>query len=113
MATVLALSFAAFACAVPEYKSVVTYPLRNSLGHVIGHKEILQDVRGGGELDHITLYAPRLGDKGDVVGYEESVPGGAVLRDLDGRRVGVRQIDLRSRGTNQQSPGVTTIFVTP
>ena len=92
---------------------MVIYPLRNAHGHVIGHKEILQDVRGGGEIDHITLYAPRLGDKGEVIGYEEPVPGGAVLHDLDGRRVGARQIDLRSRGANQQNPGVTTIFVTP
>ena len=31
---------------------------------------------------------PRLGERGKVVAYEERVKGGAVLRDLNGKRIG-------------------------
>jgi hypothetical protein len=55
-------------------------------------------------------YTPRLDAQGEVVGYEEtSAQGGTVLRDVNGRRVGVRYNDLRSRGTNPQGQGVTVI----
>jgi hypothetical protein len=54
---------------------------------------------------------PRLNEKGDVVGYEEPTPPrGTVLRGLDGRRVGLRYRDLRSRGTNPGGEGFTVII---
>ena len=102
----LALALAASGCSVMDYKSVGTQPLRNAQGHVIGHKEIL---RGNGErLTRIALYVPRL-EAGKVVGYEERIRGGTVLRSLEGRRIGARFVDLRSRGTNPGNKGLMII----
>jgi len=104
---VLALSLAVFGCSTPEFKSVSTHALKNERGHVIGHKEVLRDVRSGQDVEQITLYIPRIGERGEIVGYEEPITGGAILRDLDGRRTGARYVDLRSRGTNPYSEGLT------
>ena len=42
-----------------------------------------------------------------LVGLEwERVRGGTVLRDLNGRRIGARWLDVRSRGTNPQNKGL-------
>ena len=98
------------ACAAPELKPTGVYPLRNDEGHVIGHKQVLLDVRHGHEVDEILLYRPRLGPRGEVIGYEETMGDNAVLRDLEGRRIGTRQVDLRSRGSNPGNPGITTLF---
>ena len=38
---------------------------------------------------------------------------GVVLRDVNGRRVGVRYNDLRSKGTNPNNDGVTVIITKP
>ncbi|MGH8669137.1 MAG: hypothetical protein ACREUH_07855 [Burkholderiales bacterium] len=108
-----ALVFAASGCSMldtrsqyKDYRSVGVTPLKNAQGHVIGHKETL---RGNGEkLARLTLYVPRLED-GKVVGYEELVPGGSVLRSLNGRKVGGRFVDLRSQGTNPGNRGLTII----
>lgn len=90
----------------PDYKSVGVKPLRNAQGHVIGHKETLRN--NGDVATRIALYVPRL-EQGRVVGYEERVRGGAVLRNLEGRKVGGRWIDLRSRGSNPGNRGLTII----
>ena len=106
----LALTLAASGCSMlgtqPDYKSVGVQPLKNAQGHVIGHKETL---RGNGErLTRIALYVPRL-EGGKVVGYEERIRGGTVLRSLEGRRIGGRFIDLRSQGTNPGNKGLMII----
>jgi hypothetical protein len=89
-----------------EFRSAGVQPLKNARGHVIGHKETLRS--NGETLTRIALYVPRLED-GKVVGYEELVRGGAVLRNLEGRRVGGRFVDLRSQGTNPGNRGLTII----
>ena len=109
--TLILLCLLAAACAAPETRPVAVYPLTNDDGHVIGHKQVVSDLRTGTQLEEITLYAPRYSERGELVGYEEAVPNGAVLRTLDGRRIGVRQVDMRSRATNQANPGVTTLFI--
>jgi hypothetical protein len=103
---VLALALAASGCSVMDYKSVGTQPLRNAQGHVIGHKEILRN--NGERLTRIALYVPRL-EAGKVVGYEERIRGGTVLRSLEGRKIGGRFVDLRSRGTNPGNKGLMII----
>lgn len=102
----VSLALATGGCSVMDYKSVGTQPLRNAQGHVIGHKEVLRN--NGERLTRIALYVPRL-EGGKVVGYEERIRGGTVLRSLDGRKMGGRFIDLRSQGTNPGNKGLMII----
>lgn len=104
-AAILALSGCA-AFDARELRSAGVRPLKNVEGHVIGHKEILRS--NGEKVVRIALYVPRV-DDGRVIGYEERVPGGAILRNLQGRRVGGRFVDLRSQGTNPGNRGLTII----
>jgi hypothetical protein len=107
---ILAISLAAGGCSVLEYKPLGQETLKNAQGHVIGYRERLCDCGRGEELDRVVLFTPRLGERGKVVAYEERVKGGAVLRDLNGKRIGTRYADLRSRGTNARNPGLTIVF---
>lgn len=106
---VLALGLAAGACTVIETKPVAREDLRNAQGHVLGYKELMRDERTGEELAQITLFVPRLGERGEIVGYEELVRGGTVLHDLNGKRIGGRWLDVRSRGTNPQNKGLLIV----
>ena len=103
---VAVLGLAAGACTVMETKPVAREDLKNARGHVVGYKDLMVDSRSGEELAQLTLFVPRLGEGGEIVGYEERVRGGTVLRELNGKRIGVRWLDVRSRGTNPQSKGL-------
>ena len=107
-----AASVLAAGCSTVEFQQIGQEPLRNAQGHVIGQKEVLCDCRSGEELARISLYVPRY-DDGQLVGYEERVRGGSILRDLNGKAIGNRFIDLRSRATNQQNRGLIVVFVQP
>jgi len=48
------------------------------------------------ELAQIALFVPRVGERGNIIGYEERVRGGSVLRDLNGKKIGGRWLDVRS-----------------
>jgi hypothetical protein len=54
---------------------------------------------------------PKLGERRRVVAYEERIKGGVILRDLNGKRIGARYVDLRSRGSNARNGGLTIVFV--
>ena len=82
--------------------------LKNAQGHVIGYKDVMRDPATGEEVAQISLFVPRIED-GRVVGYEERVRGGSVLHDLNGKRIGGRLVDSRSRGTNPQSKGLLIV----
>ena len=84
--------------------------LRNDQGHVIGYKDMMRNERTGEVLAQVSLYAPVLGENGEIVGYEEQVRDGTIIRDLSGRSIGGRFSDLRSRGTNSKSKGLTIVF---
>jgi hypothetical protein len=71
--------------------------LKNFQGHVVGYKEMTRDAATGERITQISLYVPRLNDRGRIVGYEERVRGGSVLHDLYGKKVGGRFDDVRSR----------------
>ena len=104
---ILAMSLAAGGCSMLEQKALRTENLKNADGHVIGYVERLCDCSKGEELDRVVLFTPRLSVSGKVVAYEERIKGGVVLRDLNGRRIGARYVDLRSRGTNARNSGLT------
>jgi hypothetical protein len=104
---VLAAGFLAGGCAeTVEYHYIGTEAIRNEKGHVIGHKELLMDPRTGGEVEEVTNYIPLLDEKGQIVAYQEPTRSGMVIRNLEGRRIGARYTDLRSRGTNPGAEGV-------
>jgi hypothetical protein len=111
--SILALGLLAAACSTApvEYKYVGPGRelLKNADGHVVGQKEMLRDADTGERFEHVTYFTPRKDASGKVIGYEEPMPPGVVVRDLQGKRVGVRYSDLRSRGTNPRSDGVTVI----
>lgn len=108
---ILTLALAAGGCSVVEFKPLGKETLKNADGHVIGYIERLCDCGNGEELDRVVLYTPRLGERGKVVAYEERIKGGAILRDVNGKRIGTRYVDLRSRGTNARNSGFTIVFV--
>jgi len=110
-ALVAALGFAAGGCSVIEYKSTAAVgreDLKNAQGHVVGYKDVVRNADTGEEIAQIALFVPRI-ERGEVVGYEERVRGGSVLHDLNGKRIGGRWIDARSRGTNPQSKGLVIV----
>jgi hypothetical protein len=92
-----------------EYKPVARENLKNAQGHVVGYKEVVRDAASGEEMTQIALFVPRVGERGQIIGYEERVRGGSVLRDLYGKKIGGRFVDLRSRGSNPQNKGFTII----
>jgi hypothetical protein len=77
--------------------SVRTESLRNEQGHVIGYKNMLRNDQTGEVLAQVSLYTPMRSESGEIVGYEEQARGGAIIRDLDGRSIGSKFSDLRSR----------------
>lgn len=87
--------------------------IKNEEGHVVGQKELLRDSTTGEQYENIVYFTPRKDESGKIIGYEEPMAPGVVLRDINGRRVGVRYNDLRSRGTNPNSEGVTVIITKP
>jgi hypothetical protein len=93
-----------------DYGSVRKESLRNEQGHVIGYKEMLRNERTGEVIAQVSLYAPLLDNAGAIVGYEEQARDGSIIRDLDGRTIGGRFADLRSRGTNSKSKGLMIVF---
>jgi hypothetical protein len=102
----IVLILALAGCSTIDSKPVAREALKNPQGHVIGYKDLMRDERSGEELAQLTLFVPRLGEHGEIVGYEERVRGGTVLRDLNGKRIGARWLDVRSRGSNPQNKGL-------
>ena len=101
-----ALILALGGCSAIDTRPLAREDLKNAQGHVIGYKDLLRAERTGEELAQLTLFLPRLGERGEIVGYEERVRGGTVLRDLNGKRIGARWLDVRSRGSNPQNKGL-------
>ena len=71
--------------------------LRNDEGHLIGFKQLVRNERTGEVFAQVQMFTPVLGANGELVGYEEQVRDGAVIRDVTGRPIGNRFADLRSR----------------
>ena len=107
----IAASLAIGGCStMTEYGSVRKESLKNDQGHVVGYKEMLRNERTGEVMAQIALYTPVRGTGGEIVGYEEQARDGAIIRDLNGRSIGGRFSDLRSRGTNSKNKGLTIVF---
>ena len=108
---IVAACFAIGGCStMTEYGSVRKESLKNDQGHVIGYKEMLRNERTGEVMAQIALYTPMRSESGEIVGYEEQARDGAIIRDLNGRSIGGRFSDLRSRGTNSKNKGLTIVM---
>lgn len=83
---------------------------RNDQAKVVGHRESLRNERTGELVHQVEIYSVLLGAEGKVIGYEERVEGGTILRDEEGKPIGARFVDLRSRGTNIRTEGVLFIY---
>ena len=108
---IVAASLAMGGCStLSEYGSYGREALKNEQGHVIGHKQMLRHARTGEVIAQVALYTPFLNESGEVVGYEERVRDGTIIRNFDGHSIGGRFTDLRSRLTNSKSKGLTIVF---
>ena len=98
MMLVVAAGFAASGCTtLTDYGVVRKEAVRNEQGHVIGHKELLRNEQTGEVIAQVSLYTAMLDNSGALIGYEEQARGGSIIRDLEGRSIGGRFSDLRSR----------------
>jgi hypothetical protein len=110
-ALIVAACFLIGGCStLSDYGVVRKESLKNEQGHVIGYKEMLRNERTGEVMAQIALYTPMRSESGELVGYEEQSRDGAIIRDIDGRAIGARFSDLRSRGTNAKNKGLTIVF---
>lgn len=108
---ITAASLAIGGCStVVEYGSVRKESLVNEQGHVVGYKEILRNTATGETLAQVAYFKPVLGAAGELIGYEEQTKDGALIRDFNGRAIGSRWSDMRSRSTNARSRGITVVF---
>ena len=110
-ALVIAACFVIGGCTtLSDYGSVRKEALKNDQGHVIGYKELLRNSQTGEVLAQVQMFAPVMSASGELIGYEEQVRDGSVIRDLEGRVIGSRWSDLRSRSTNAKSKGVMIVY---
>ena len=104
-------AFAAGGCTtLSDYGSMRKEAVRNDQGHVIGYKQMLRNEQTGEVLAQVQLYTPVYDHAGAIIGYEEQVRDGTVLRDLNGTGIGGRMADLRSRGTNARNKGLLIVM---
>ena len=104
-------AFAAGGCTtLTDYGSVRREALRNEQGHVIGYKQMLRNERTGEVVAQVQMYTPLFDHAGHLVGYEEQVRDGTIVRDLNGTGIGGRMADLRSRGTNAKNKGLMIVM---
>lgn len=93
-----------------EYASLRKDFVKNDAGHVIGERESVLNVRTGAIVDRVEVYVVLLDSGGKVIGYEQRLKDGSVVRDSEGNPIGVRLQDLRSRGTNPRSSGLLLLY---
>jgi hypothetical protein len=107
---IAAAALALAGCATPEYVTLSKEQFRNDAGRVVGHRELLRNKSTGELVNKVELYAALMDSSGKVIGYEERTRGGSIVHDEEGRPIGARLIDLRSRGTNPSSAGVVFMY---
>jgi hypothetical protein len=107
----LAALFVAGGCStLSDFGSMRKEAVRNEQGYTIGYKEMLRNERTGEVIAQVQLFKPMFDDSGALVGYEEKAKSGAIIRDLEGRIIGGRFSDLRSRGTNARNRGLIIVM---
>jgi hypothetical protein len=104
-ALIVAASLLAGGCSTLTDLGVVRKEaLRNDSGDLIGYKQLMRNERSGEVFAQVQMFTPVRDSQGNVIGYEEQVRDGAIIRDASGRPIGNRFADLRSR------KGLTIVF---
>jgi hypothetical protein len=110
--SILAASALAMGCTtLPAQQFDGRSNLTNPDGHVVGYRLTTHDARGTEAVAQTVLYLPRTNEQGELAGYEEPVAGGSILRDFNGKAVGERWVDMRSRGSNPGNKGLAVVFL--
>ncbi|HLX79255.1 MAG TPA: hypothetical protein VKS43_01595 [Burkholderiales bacterium] len=110
--SILAASALAMGCTtLPAYQLDGRSNLINGDGHVVGYRLTTHDAHGAEAVAQTVLYLPRNNEQGELVGYEERIAGGSILRDFNGKVVGERWVDMRSRGSNPRNKGLAVVFL--
>lgn len=78
--------------------------LRNDNGDLVGYKQLMRNERTGEVFARVQMFTPVRDGQGNLIGYEEQVRDGAIIRDPSGQPIGNRFSDLRSR------KGLTIVF---
>lgn len=108
---ILAAALALTACATPDnFTTVSREQFRNDEGKVVGHRELLRNNDTGEIVHKVELYAVLTDADGRILGYEERTRSGAVVYDEQGRPIGSRMVDLRSKGSNPSNRGVVFMY---
>src|SRR5688572_19279948 len=110
--TVMILAaFAIGGCStVANVKVVDRQATKNAEGHVVGYEQKLRNQETGEVSARSQLFVPVRNAQGEVIAYEERAGEHAIIRSVDGRRIGTRYNDLRSRSTNSKSRGITVVI---
>lgn len=108
---VAAAALALAGCAAPDkYSSVNRAFLKDDQGHVVGERESLRNERTGALVERVEVFVVLLDPDGKLVGYEQRLKDGSIVRDVDGRPIGVRYVDLRGRATNARAGGLLLLY---
>jgi hypothetical protein len=110
VASLAVLSATGGCSTLSDYGSVRKEAVRNEQGYTIGHKEMLRNERTGEIIAQVQFFTPMFDDSGALVDYEEKAKSGSIIRDLEGRIIGGRFADLRSRGTNARNKGLMIVM---
>ena len=92
-----ALALAGCATTQDQYTSVNKEFIKDDKGHVVGERESLRNSRTGDVIERVELYVMLLNSEGQLIGYEQLLKSGSIVRDSEGNPIGTRYIDLRSR----------------
>jgi hypothetical protein len=106
-----AAALAMAGCATQDqFATLRTDFLQDRQGNVIGERETLRNLRTGEVIERTEIFILLLDSQGGLLGYEQRLKNGSIVRDSEGRPIGARFVDLRSRGTNPNSPGLLILY---
>lgn len=109
---ILTASFAIGGCSTMggDFTPTGRQAMKNAEGHVVGYKQMLRNQETGEVSAQVQLFTPVKNAQGEIVAYEERSGENSIIRGVDGRQIGTRFNDVRSRGTNAKSKGITLII---
>lgn len=93
-----------------DFTSLSKEFVKDEKGTVVGEVEKMRNVRTGEIVERVEVFVVLEGPQGELIGYEQRLPGGSIVRDAEGNPIGARYIDLRSRGSNPHGSGLLLLL---